>query len=51
MVDAARVVGSRVVCCVLGSAADRTGAIPIEGHIENTVKCCATCGRAWWTRG
>jgi sugar phosphate isomerase/epimerase len=38
MIDAARVVGSRIVRCVLGSAADRTGAIPIEGHIENTVK-------------
>ncbi|MGO9894954.1 MAG: sugar phosphate isomerase/epimerase, partial [Bryobacteraceae bacterium] len=31
MVAAARTVGSRIVRCVLGSAADRTGAIPIEG--------------------
>ena len=38
MVGAARTVGSRIVRCVLGSAADRTGPIPIEGHIENTVK-------------
>jgi sugar phosphate isomerase/epimerase len=38
MVGAARTVGSRIVRCVLGSAADRTGAIPIEGHIENTVR-------------
>ena len=38
MVDAARIVGSKIVRCVLGSAADRTGAIPIEGHIEDTVK-------------
>jgi sugar phosphate isomerase/epimerase len=38
MVDAARIVGSRIVRCVLGSAADRTGPIPLEGHIENTVK-------------
>jgi sugar phosphate isomerase/epimerase len=38
MVDAARIVGSKIVRCVLGSAADRTGPIPLEGHIENTVK-------------
>ena len=38
MVGAARTVGSHIVRCVLGSAADRTGAIPLEGHIENTVK-------------
>jgi sugar phosphate isomerase/epimerase len=38
MAAAARIVGSPIVRCVLGSAADRTGAIPIEGHIENTVK-------------
>ena len=38
MAAAARIVGSRIVRCVLGSAADRMGAIPIEGHIENTVQ-------------
>lgn len=38
MVVAAQTVGSRIVRCVLGSAADRSGAIPIEGHIENTVR-------------
>jgi 3-oxoisoapionate decarboxylase len=38
MAAAARIVGSRIVRCVLGSSAERTGAIPIEGHIENTVK-------------
>ena len=38
MIGAARTVGSRIVRCVLGSAADRTGAIPIEGHIENMVR-------------
>jgi sugar phosphate isomerase/epimerase len=38
MAVAARTVGSRIVRCVLGSSADRTGAISIEGHIENTVK-------------
>ena len=31
-------VGSHIVRCVLGSAADRTGDIPLEGHIENTAK-------------
>ncbi|MGO9256882.1 MAG: sugar phosphate isomerase/epimerase family protein [Bryobacteraceae bacterium] len=38
MVGAARTIGSRIVRCVLGSAADRSGPIPIEGHIEDTVK-------------
>jgi sugar phosphate isomerase/epimerase len=38
MAAAARIVGSRIVRCVLGTSADRTGAIPIEGHIENTVQ-------------
>ena len=38
MAHAARVVGSPIVRCFLGTLADRTGALPIEGHIENTVK-------------
>jgi sugar phosphate isomerase/epimerase len=38
MAAAAGIVGSRIVRCVLGTSADRTGAIPIEGHIENTVR-------------
>ena len=38
MIQAARTVGSRIVRAVLGSSADRTGPLPIEGHIENTVK-------------
>jgi 3-oxoisoapionate decarboxylase len=38
MATAARLAGSRIVRCVLGSSADRAGAIPIEGHIENTVR-------------
>jgi sugar phosphate isomerase/epimerase len=38
MVTAAKTVGSPIVRCVLGSSADRTGDIPVEGHIENTVK-------------
>jgi sugar phosphate isomerase/epimerase len=38
MIAAARVVGSSIVRAVLGSVADRTGSLPIEGHIENTVR-------------
>jgi sugar phosphate isomerase/epimerase len=38
MLQAARTVGSRIVRAVLGSSADRTGPLPIEGHIESTVK-------------
>jgi len=37
MIDAARIVGSRIVRCVLGSSDDRRPG-PIEKHIENTVK-------------
>lgn len=38
MVHAATVAGSPIVRAVLGSSADRMGPIPIEGHIENTVR-------------
>lgn len=38
MIAAAKTAGSRIVRCVLGSAEDRVGPVPIEGHIENTVK-------------
>lgn len=38
MADSAVIVGSKIVRAVLGSSADRGGAIPMEGHIENTVK-------------
>ena len=37
MIRSAKIVGSPIVRAVLGSMADRTGPIPIEGHIENTV--------------
>ena len=37
-IEAATIVGSRIVRCVLGSSADRSGKLPIEAHIENTVK-------------
>ena len=38
MIQAARIVGSPIVRAVVGVRADRTGPLPIEGHIENTVK-------------
>jgi 3-oxoisoapionate decarboxylase len=38
MLIAANTVGSKIVRCVLGSSADRTGEVPIEGHIENMAK-------------
>lgn len=38
MFIAANLVGSKIVRAVLGSMADRIGAMPIEGHIEDTVK-------------
>jgi sugar phosphate isomerase/epimerase len=38
MAAAARIVGSRIVRCVLGNSADRTSATPLEANIENTVQ-------------
>jgi sugar phosphate isomerase/epimerase len=38
MVDAARIVRSPIVRCVLGRSADRRGPAGIEGHIEDTIK-------------
>jgi len=38
VVEAARIAGSPLVRAFLGSLEDRTGPLPIEGHIENTVK-------------
>lgn len=38
MVDAARIVRSPIVRCVLGSAADRSGPGGIQDHIEDTVR-------------
>jgi sugar phosphate isomerase/epimerase len=43
MVVAARTVGSPIVRAVLGSSADRTGPVPLDGHIENTVKVLRNC--------
>jgi len=36
--EAARTVGSPIVRAFLGTSADRTGAMTIDGHIENTAK-------------
>jgi sugar phosphate isomerase/epimerase len=36
--ETATIVGSRIVRCFLGQAADRSSKLPIEAHIENTVK-------------
>jgi sugar phosphate isomerase/epimerase len=33
----ARAVGAKAMRCVLGSSADRTGPLPIEAHMENTI--------------
>ncbi len=38
MLAAARAAGSPLVRAFLGSSADRTGPVPLEAHIENTVK-------------
>lgn len=38
MLRAAKIAGSPIVRAFLGSMADRSGALPIEGHIENAVK-------------
>ncbi|HUB83845.1 MAG TPA: sugar phosphate isomerase/epimerase [Bryobacteraceae bacterium] len=38
MATAASTVGSRIVRCVLGTSADRSGAVPLEQNIENTVR-------------
>jgi sugar phosphate isomerase/epimerase len=38
MIQAAQVIGSPIVRCVLGSSNERTGKIPLEAHIENTIK-------------
>ncbi len=38
MIHAARIAGSHLVRAFLGTMADRTGPVPIEGHIENTAR-------------
>jgi sugar phosphate isomerase/epimerase len=38
MVEAADHIGARLIRAFLGSSADRAGPLPIEAHIENTVK-------------
>ena len=38
MIDSAKIVGAKLVRAFLGTSADRTGPVPLEGHIENTVR-------------
>jgi sugar phosphate isomerase/epimerase len=38
MAKAAKIAGASIVRAFLGSAEDRKGPVPIDGHIENTVK-------------
>ena len=38
MLVSAKTLGSPIVRCFLGTSNDRSGSIPIEGHIENTIK-------------
>lgn len=38
MIEAAKIIGSPIVRCVLGSSNERSGKIPLEGHIQNTIK-------------
>lgn len=40
MFRVAKVLGSPFVRCYLGSSLDRTGALPLEQHIENTIASC-----------
>jgi len=40
MLHIADVLGSPIVRCVLGTNADRSGAIPLEGHMAATVETC-----------
>ena len=38
MLASAKLIGSPIVRCFLGTSADRVGEVPIEGHIENTIR-------------
>jgi sugar phosphate isomerase/epimerase len=38
MIQSAKIIGSPIVRCVLGSANERSGKIPLEGHIQNTIQ-------------
>jgi len=40
MLGVAQALGSKIVRCYLGSSNERTGDLPLEGHIENTVASC-----------
>jgi len=38
MIKAAQIIGSPIVRAVMGSLEDRTGPVPLDAHIENTVR-------------
>jgi sugar phosphate isomerase/epimerase len=38
MIQSAKIIGSPIVRCVLGSANERSGKIPLEAHIQNTIQ-------------
>lgn len=40
MLGVAQALGSKIVRCYLGSANERTGDLPLEAHIENTIASC-----------
>lgn len=43
VIRAAHLADSRLVRCFLGSMADRSTTVPLEGHIENTAKTLRAC--------
>lgn len=40
MLGVAEILGSKIVRCYLGSSNERTGELPLEAHIENTIASC-----------
>jgi sugar phosphate isomerase/epimerase len=40
MLHIAEILGSRIVRCVLGTNADRTGDLPLQAHVDATVATC-----------
>lgn len=43
VMKAAKLAGSKIVRAFLGNSDDRRGPVPIEGHMENTVKVLRNC--------
>jgi sugar phosphate isomerase/epimerase len=51
VIHAANLAGSRIVRCFLGNSEDRKGPLPLEAHIENTVKTLKACRNYSLDRG